>query len=305
MRNKILFLALVCAAMTISVNGQTVSLVDSSVTPSAVTYDPYSGSDTYGTQFTFTVKLSSKPSNTVYFSAVINGSSSPTSRTLISSSSALTIGFYNDSSYTTEIKSTSDYSPSYYISGSFAKRTNILTQTFTVYPLLAKGQSAPWGTYTGTFSIRLYQSSTPTGTLRDSETIYYTANVDQTIDVKVGSSGGSYDTGASSYNIALGDLSQGATGSFGIFVRGNTAYILYMNATSGGYLTSPTTSDKVRYSLTINGISYTLGTNVIIDQGTTKAMYSKVLTGAISVPSGQQVDPGQYSDTISFSVVAN
>jgi hypothetical protein len=305
MRNKILFFALMWAALAMSVSGQTVSLVDSSVTPSTVTYDSYSGSDTTGPQFTFTVKLSSKPSNTVYFSAVINGSSSPSSRALTSSSNTLTVGFYQDSSYNTEIKSTSDYPPYYYISGSFARKTNILTQTFTVYPLLAKGQSVPWGTYTGTFSIRLYQSSTPTGTLRDSETIYYTANVDQTIDVRVGSSGGSYDTGESSYNIALGDLSQGPTGSFGIFVRGNTAYTLYMNVTSGGYLTSTTTSDKVSYSLTINGISYTLGPSVIIDRQTSKAMYSKVLLGEISVPSGQDVEAGQYSDIVSFSVVAN
>lgn len=305
MRNKILFLALMCVAVALSVSGQTVSLVDSSVTPSAVTYDPYSGSDTTGAQFTFSVKLSSRPSNKVSFSVVINGSSSASSRALTSSSNTLTVGFYQDSSYSSEIKSTSNYSPSYYISGSFAKNTSVLTQTFTVYPLLASGQSAPWGTYTGTFTLRIYQSSTPTGTLRDSEYIYYTANVDQTIDVKVGSSGGSYDTGSTSYSIALGDLSQGATGSFGIFVRGNTAYALTMNVASGGYLTSSTTTDKVSYSLTINGTSYALGSSVTIDQQTTDAMYSKVLLGAITVPSGQDVEAAQYSDTISFSVMAN
>ncbi len=305
MRNKILFLALVCTAMTISVSGQTVSLVDSSIMPSPVTYDPYSGTDTYCPQFTFTVKLSSKPNREINFAVVINGLSSPASRALTSSSNSLTIGFYKDSSYTTEIKSTSNYSPSYYISGSFASKTTVLTQTFTVYPRIAKGQSAPWGNYTGTFSIRLYQSSTPTGTLRDTEIISYTAVVEQTVEVRVGPSNGTFDTGENLYSLDLGELSQGPSASFGIFVRGTTGYTLTMNAASGGYLTSSTTNDKIKYSLTINGKSYTLGPGVTIDRQTSKALYSKVLLGTITVPSGQDVEAGQYSDTISFTVTAN
>lgn len=305
MRNKILCLALVCTVMTISVSGQTVSLVDSSIMPSPVTYDPYSGNDTYCPQFTFTVKLSSKPNKKVYFSVVIDGSSSPASRALTSSSNSLTIGFYKDSSYTTEIKSTSNYSPSYYIAGSFARKTDVLTQTFTVYPRIAKGQSAPWGNYTGTFSIKLYQSSIPIGIPKDTETIYYTAVVEQVVDVRVGPSNGTFDTGVNLYSIDLGELSQGASASFGIFVRGTTGYTLTMNAASGGYLTSDTTKDKIKYSLTINGKSYTPGPSVTIDMQTAKALYGKVFLGTITVPSGQDVEAGQYSDNLNFTVTAN
>jgi len=305
MRNKILFLALVCTAMTISVSGQTVSLVDASIIPSPVTYDPYSGSDTYCPQFTFTVKLSSRPNSNVYFAVVIDGSTSSASRALTSSSDSLTIGFYEDSSYTSEIKSSINYFPFYYISGSFARKTDVLTQTFTVYPRIAKGQSAPWGNYTGTFYITLYQNSIPIGIPKDTERIYYTAVVEQTVDVRVGPSNGTFDTGVNLYSIDLGELSQGASTSFGIFVRGTTGYTLTMNASSGGYLTSNTTNDKIKYSLTINGKSYTPGPSVTIDSQTSRALYSKVFLGTITVPSGQDVDAGQYSDSINFTVTAN
>jgi hypothetical protein len=303
MRNKILCFALMWAALVIAVSGQTLSL-DTMSDPSPVTYDPYSGSDTTGSQFTFTVRLSKKPRYSVDFCAVIDGSPYASSRTLTSSANTLTVGFFQDSSYGTEIQSSVNYTSDTLITGTIPK--NATTYQVTVYPRLSKGQSASWGTYTGTFYVKLYSGTIPFSFfLADTASFTYTAAVAQTIDVKVGSSGGSYDTGASSYNIALGDLSQGPTGSFGIFVRGNTAYTLYMNVTSGGYLTSTTTSDKVSYSLTINGISYTLGPSVIIDRQTSKAMYSKVLLGEISVPSGQDVEAGQYSDIVSFSVVAN
>jgi spore coat protein U-like protein len=78
-----------------------------------------------------------------------------------------------------------------------------------------------------------------------------------------------------------------------------------MSAASGGYLTSTTTSDKIQYMLTIDGASKTLGPDIIIDQETAKQLYSKVLLGAISVAAGQDVEAGQYSDTISFTISAN
>jgi hypothetical protein len=44
---------------------------------------------------------------------------------------------------------------------------------------------------------------------------------------------------------------------------------------------------------------------VVIDRQTSKALYSKVLLGTITVPAGQNADAGQYSDIVSFSVAAN
>jgi len=310
MRKKIVFFACMCAIAISSASGQwwpfaSLSL-DTMASPDIVTYYPYSGSDTTGPQFTFTVRLSSTPWSSVDFCAVIDGSSSPSSRRLTSTSNNLTVDFYQNSSYSKEIKSSADYTSSTIISGSFSAGTTVLTKTYTVYPRLDKGQSTPWGTYTGNFSVKLYNYSVPYNFfLSDSASFTYTAIVDQTVDVRVGSSGGSFDTGVSSYNIDLGELSQGASASFGIFVKGTTGYTLTMNATSGGYLTSSTTNDKIQYSLTINGRSYTLGSGVVIDRQTSKALYSKVLLGTITVPAGQNADAGQYSDIVSFSVAAN
>jgi hypothetical protein len=153
--------------------------------------------------------------------------------------------------------------------------------------------------------VKLYSYSLPYSYyLEDTAGFTYTAVVAQTVEVRVGPSNGSFDTGENFYSLDLGELSQGATASFGIFVKGTTGYSLTMNAASGGYLTSSTTSDKIKYSLTINGKSYSLGPSVTIDLQTSKTLYSKVLLGTITVPSGQDVDAGLYSDTISFSVTA-
>ena len=306
---RIAFLACMSAILISSVSAQwwlsSLSL-DTMATPSPVTYDPYSGNDTTGPQFTFTVRLSRMPWTTVNFCAVIDGSLSPSSRLLSSSSNSLTVNFYQDSNYTKEIKSSADYTSSTIVSGSFPAFTTTLTKTYTVYPRLDKGQSAPWGTYTGNFTVKLYNYSLPYSSyLKDSESFTYTAIVAQTVEVRVGPSSGSFDTGMNLYSLDLGEVSKGASASFGIFVKGTTGYTLTMNVASGGYLTSDTTNDKIQYSLTINGKNYSLGPAVTIDVQTARALYSKVLLGTITIPPEQNVESGQYSDTISFSVTAN
>lgn len=297
-----IFLLMVGAAFS-----QTLSL-DTFADPATVTYDPYSSSDSIGPQFTFTVRLSKKPSSNKYFYLLINGSPISSSRKLVYTSNStinLIVGFFKDSAYATEIPSTSNDTSSNVISGSFARNTNVLTQQFTVYPSLQTNQYAPAGTYTGTFTLRLYNGAYPTTNLADSQSFTYTANVDPFIDVKLGPSSGSYASGAASYNIDLGDVSTSKSAQFGIFIKANTAYTLTMSAASGGYLTSTTTTDKIQYSLSIGGTTYSLWPAITIDNESAKGMYSKALTGQVSVSGGQDVEAGQYSDTVNFMISAN
>jgi len=223
---RIVFLVCMGAMLISSVSAQwwlsSLSL-DTMVSPSPVTYDPYFGNDTTGPQFTFTVRIKKSPRTTVNFCAVIDGSPSPSSRLLTSSSNSLTVNFYQDSNYTKEIKSSADYTSSTIVSGSFPAFTSTLTKTYTVYPRLDKGQSAPWGTYTGNFTVKLYDYSLPNSSyLEDTASFTYTAIVAQTVEVRVGPSSGSFDTGVNLYNLDLGEISKGASASFGIFVKGTT-----------------------------------------------------------------------------------
>ena len=310
MSRKFLLLAVICAGIVMAAGSQTLSL-DPIATPATVTYDPDSSSDTTGPQFSITVRLSSKPGTNFPFFVTINGSPTVNSRNLVlTDNSALSIlsKFYKDNAFTKEILggNGSGMTSTQVLSGQFNKNTTVLTQTFTVYPWIAKNQQVPYGTYAGTFTARLYQGTVgAAGTLKDSENFTYTAIVNQKVDVRVGPATGSYDTASAIYNINLGEVSNGASGTFAIFLKANTAYTLKMSAASGGYLTSATTSDKIQYTLTINGVSKTLGPEVIIDQETAKQLYSKVLLGAISVAAGQDVEAGQYSDSIEFTIIAN
>lgn len=307
MRKKFFVSAALAVFISGAVFAQTLSL-DTMPNPSPVTYDPYSSSDSTGPQSTFTVRISKKPGSNVNFYVLIDGATSPSNRTLVfseNSAISLTAGFFKDNTYQTQILSTANATSSTLISGQFAKGTTVLTQTFTVYPSLQKGQSAPAGTYAGNFSLKLYNGTFPRGTLADTNPFTYTANVNPVIDVRVGSALDTYATGVSTYNINLGEVSHGASAQFGIFIRANTAYTLTMSATSGGYLTSGTTTDKIQYTLTIDSTSYTLGSGILINQETAKGMYSKAFIGQVSVPADQSVEAGQYSDTISFSITSN
>lgn len=310
MSRKLLLLAVIYVGIVMAAGSQTLSL-NPITAPATATYDPDSSSDTTGPQFSITVRLSKKPRYTFYFFVTINGSPTVNSRDLVlTDNSALSIlsKFYKDSAFTQEILggNGSGMTSTQVLYGQFNKNTTVLTQTFTVYPWIGKNQQVPYGTYAGTFTARLYQGTVGVaGTLRDSENFTYTAIVNQKVDVRIGPATGSYDTGSAIYNINLGEVSSGASGTFAIFLKANTAYTLKMSAASGGYLTSTTTSDKIQYTLTIDGASKTLGPEVIIDQETAKQLYSKVLLGAISVAAGQDVEAGQYSDTISFTISAN
>ena len=76
--------------------------------------------------------------------------------------------------------------------------------------------------------------------------------------MRVGSRNANYDTGATSYNIDLGEISNGASADFGIFIRGTTGYTLTMHTASGGFLTSSNSEDKIQYTIIVDGKEYYL-----------------------------------------------
>jgi len=212
---------------------------------------------------------------------------------------------FKDSSYQTQIFVRECFT-SARLFPTIQEKYKVLTQTSQSYPKLPKANRAPAGTYTGNFSLRVFFKTRFLGrTLQIQIHSPYTANVNPVIDVRVGSALDTYATGDTAYNIDLGEVSHGASAQFGIFIRANTAYTLTMSATSGGYLTSGTTTDKIQYTLTIDSMSYALGSGILIDKETAKGMYSKAFIGQVSVPADQNVEAGQYSDTISFSITSN
>jgi len=308
MKYRFMFALAALMLMAGAAYGQTLSL-DTFANPAAMTYDPYSSGDSTGPQFTFTVRLSSKPKQIRHFYLLIDGAPVASNRNLVfadNSSVNLIVGFFKDSAYSTEILSNSNDTSTNVISGSFARRTNQLTQQFTVYPSLASGQYAPAGAYNGTFTLKLYDGAYPNTTLRDYQSFTYTANVNPFVDVRLGPSTVTYSSGISDYSIDLGDVSGGKSATFGIVIRANTAYTLSMQAASGK-LSSTTTTDTINYSLTIGSTQYTsnlqLKNDILINS--TKGMYEVPLTGKVEVPSGQDVEAGQYSDRVTFTISAN
>lgn len=281
--------------------------IDPITEPASVIYDPYLSGDSIGPQFSFTVRLD-KRYNTIFpFYVVIDGSPASSRKLTFADNGtvSLNVGFFQDATYLSEILSSANPSSTGIIEGMFGRNTKKLEQHFTVYPSLKMNQYAPAGSYSGDFSLKLYDGSYPSGTLVQTLPFTYRAAVNPFIDVRLGSSSGTYDAGVSDYNINLGDVSHGATAQFGVFIRANTSYSVNMFTSSGGYLSSPSTSDRIQYSLGFSGNRYSLGSSVTIDSETMKGMYSKALIGEVIIPADQNVEAGVYSDMISFSISAN
>lgn len=305
-----MFLLCICVIVVSSVSAKT-KLSITSISDQEINYDSDTSNNVLST--TFTLQLTGGFFWPVTYYIVIDElSSSASERNLAAASnsgSSLTGTFYlynSDDGSTQEIPSSQKISSAASVT-LYPDFWGDATQQLTLNFPITQGQIVPGDTYSGIFQLKIYKntksSSNPSCSSRS---FTYKATVIKTVDVKLGSATGSYGSGQSSLNIDLDEVSQGASTNFGIFVKGNSAYTLSMKDASGGYLTSTTTSDKISYTLTIDGINYPLSTSdtEILHQST-NAMYNNVYIGAINVPAGQDVEAGQYSDTISFSVTAN
>jgi len=78
-----------------------------------------------------------------------------------------------------------------------------------------------------------------------------------------------------------------------------------MHTASGGFLTSSNSSDKIQYTIVVDGKEYYLNSSVILDRETVNCLYSKALLGTVKIAADQNAEPGIYSDAVSFSVTVN
>ena len=70
MRRRFWLFLIICFAIVISMSAEKLTL-DPISAPSPVTYDPFSGNDTRGQAFTFTVRMDKSTGTTSNFSVVI------------------------------------------------------------------------------------------------------------------------------------------------------------------------------------------------------------------------------------------
>lgn len=310
MRKKIVFLLCLCAII-ISTASATSFSITSNISNPSVLYDPDSPT-TVVISATLTLQINGRIVWPESYCVLIDESSpaSVSDRKLnaSNSSSFLSGNFYIYDTYGNSEEVLSSQNSSNPFITLWWGHYNKTIQTYTLKFYIDRGQTVPGGSYSGSFILKIFQEGDDLNGPPDakSKEFTYTATVNKTVAIKVGSASGNYSSSSESYNIDLDEVSQGASTNFGIFVKGNSAYTLSMKDSSGGYLTSTTTSDKIGYTLTIDGVNYPLSTSdtEILHQST-NAMYNNVYIGAINVPAGQDVEAGQYSDSVFFTVTAN
>ncbi len=313
MRNRLVFLFVLASIIVMDMSAQKFIFDSMSPTTIVVYYDPALSSPTYPDQITVTARRPT-PGNKDYYYYLIDGLTTPASRTLQKEgdpSKSITVAFYTTNTYTNTITySTATSRPKgSTLWGLFD--TGVTTNTLTIFPRINAGQSVPEGTYSATFKVILYDASGTSPNTKDTsygeKTFSMTAYVMGAVDMRIGAYPGDYNSApsSSSYSISLGEVSKGATAQFGVYIRATRAYNLTL--TSTGQLSPVSGStDRINFSLTINGSAVAMGTNVLIESNTSVTpVFYKAFNAQISVPAGQDVEAGSYTGTIQFSISAN
>jgi hypothetical protein len=121
------------------------------------------------------------------------------------------------------------------------------------------------GTYTDSFTINLYEGSTPTGfvTPVDTKGITVTVNVPTMIALSIISSGGAFQEGANSKSLNFGTLAEGSAQGIDVRIRTNAGFSVTFSSANNGKLkhTDPTKSSTVPYSFYANAALLNMSTS--------------------------------------------
>jgi hypothetical protein len=147
------------------------------------------------------------------------------------------------------------------VQSGFQAGTN-MSQTVTYYfqipPALAQSPTLVGaGTYTDSFTINLYEGSTPTAfnTPVDTKSVSISISVPTMIALSLVSSGGGFQTGATNKNVSFGTLAEGSAQGIDIRVRTNAGFSVSFSSANNGKLahTDPAKTSTVPYSFYANG----------------------------------------------------
>ena len=191
-------------------------------------------------------------------------------------------------------------------SGSLSSSTK--TAAFTYFPQLGSVTYNRFGTYSDTFTIKLYDGTLAgSHTLRNSKTVTFTYTMARKIDLSLVATGSAFSAGSTTQSMSFGNLIAGTSKSFDLILEYNAGYNVSLSSVNQGMLKHSTLADTVPYTFQVNGTGVSLvGSNttpVSAVSGTgVSAVNGLVLPVSVTIGSLGSARAGSYTDVVTLTV---
>lgn len=191
-----------------------------------------------------------------------------------------------------------------------ANQSVILTYYIQLPYLLATSPTyRPYGTYSDNISVKLFEDTiTPASTPISTNPLSVTITVPQIIEIALGDGASGFNPSNINQSLDFGDLTISKTKSTSFLIRSNSGYSISMSSTNGGKLNNTLTpSDKIPYSVVINGSTFMLSSSPTIiatSSGQTSDSGSAFPFSIITNSPPVLPTSGTYTDSISISAIS-
>lgn len=243
-----------------------------------------------------------------YFAVINYGSASTYSaRSLTNGSYNYPIQIYKDAGHTLIIKDLADAtSSSDVIDGVFPEGSGSITNTQVYRPSIDPTTYTRFGSYSDTFTIRLYEGTLSSNVLRRTRTVTLTYTQPKKIDLSLVDTSAAFNIADTTQTLNFGNLTTGAVKAFDLILGYNAGYSLQLSSANNGKLKHASLPTTINYALTVNGANVNLSSGPASVSSNTGVSPAGGLRLPISATIGSIAgkDGGNYSDTITVSVTS-
>lgn len=197
-----------------------------------------------------------------------------------------------------------------FVQGSAPNREQDYSNTFYVsVPSLSAQNSPAAGFYWDVVQVRIYGVNGSNFTYDETRNLYISLNVNKKIDISLVEEGGAFDANSTSRVMDFGILTQNQEKGVDLKIVTNASYQVRVSSLNNGSLKHQNNT-KIAYALRVNGQGITLsnsaGSPVTIGSGDRTPAAGDTYNMKVKILSvTEDLTPGEYSDVITITAVAN
>lgn len=160
------------------------------------------------------------------------------------------------------------------------------------------------GTYTDTFTLRVYEGDLASYTEIANVSVNLSITVPSMVEMAMVDEGTGFNSSSAGRSIDFGDLSQGDSESFDVVIRSNAGYRITMTSSNSGQLKHSSTAAYVPYILRVDSSTKDLSGGGSVEVATSTATTSSFgvsHTVEFEIGAVGWTEEGPYSDVVSVT----